>query len=364
MSTLLSKRESDHSAYEEELRRRAWETLPRIHKLILFISERFKGVPFEGSQLYNEFLKNCSARRKVLRQSMEELKKKGYVVQFKRISYRKRLWIATAELFERAIKIGERLKEHVYLSEVPSGALELRGHLRPLGRKSASGVHLNVFSKALSDAANRHEIPCKIYRFKDTFVVRAGNGSIKAHGRKWSIDLSLQKRLIYDHEMELLKNKKIIPVSVFVLPDDWRLKKWEMFTESKEAQILVKELSKYLEIRVLPSHNYNVNKWRFDIEIEDFVVEVTTHKPWHRGGPHSSQASVVRSKVLDALLYSLETNRHSIAVLSSAWAKKKYMHDLDVMTKKHGCHIIFVDFDNVDWPRKAVDRILKITQNS
>ena len=333
-----------------------------MHKLILFIHERFESTPFEGSQLYNEFLKNCLARRKVLRQSMEELKKKRYVVQFKRISYRKRLWMATAGLFEQAEEIKKRLKERVYLRETPSGVLELRGHLRPLGRKNASGVHLNIFSKALSDAANRHETSCKIYRHKDAFVARGGGGSMKAYGRECSIDLSVQKRLLYSYEIELLKNKKIIPAQVFIVPGDWGLEKWEMFTESKEDQILVKELSRYFEINVLPSHNYNVNRWRFDIETEDFVVEVSTHKPWPQGGPHSSQASVVRSKVLDALLYSLETNKHSIVILSSAWARKKYMHDLKVMTKKRSCHIIFVDFDDVDWSRKAVGQILEITK--
>lgn len=349
----------NNPACEEELKMRAWETLPRVHKLTLFIHERFRDAPFEGSQLYNEFLNSCSARRDVLRQSMEELKKKGFVVTIQKISHRRRFYKTTPKLIERAISIKEEL-DGAHVATIPKKTLQLRGYLRSL---KGGGAHLNIFSKALSDVAKEREIRCQIFRHENSFIVRGSQvGPRRAYAGECDIDLSLPMRLLYSWEAAALMGGKLLPVKVYIIPEDWGLEKWELFTESKEAQTLVKELSEYLEINVLPSHNYNVNKWRFDIETDDFVVEVTAYKPRRQGGPHSSQASVVRSKVLDALLYSLETNKNSIVILSSAWAEKGYMHDLKLMTEKHGCHIIFVDFDDVGWPRKVVDQILKITK--
>jgi hypothetical protein len=72
---------------------------------------------------------------------------------------------------------------------------------------------------------------------------------------------------------------------------------------------------------------------------------------------HTGESS--KGKILDALLYSLETKKKSIVILSSAWAKNGDMRDLKVMAEKHACYIIFVDYDDVSWQRKVVDRIIK-----
>jgi hypothetical protein len=355
----ISKENQNHITYEEELKRRAWETMPRMHKLILFIHEKFVDAPFDGPQLYNEFLKNCHACRDVLRQSMEELKKKGYVVQFKRISYKKRLWIATAKLFEIAASIQKNLDEQIYVTDLPNGTLQLRGHLRPL-RKSGSGSHLHIFSKALSNVSNKRVIHCEIYRFKDAIIVRAGRGTRKAYSRDWDIDLSIPKRLLYKNELEALKTGKIVPTTVYIVPEDWGLEKWDFFTETVEARELVRALSKYFVIDTLPSHNYHINKWRFDIVTENFVVEITTHKPRSKCGPHSSQASTIEARVLEAVLYSLEKNKKSIVVISGMWHEKPYFRDLKATVQAYGCYIIFADFGKAIWAEEIASQIVEI----
>ncbi|MDI6884243.1 MAG: hypothetical protein QMD00_03835 [Hadesarchaea archaeon] len=357
MSSILSDQECDYATYEEELKRRAWKTLPRIHKLILFIYKRFANVPFGGSQLYNEFLKICSARRDILRQSMEELKKRGYVIQFKRISHRKRLWVATVGLFEQAAKIHGDLNKQTYIRDIPEGTLQLRGYIR-LHKKTRSS-HLVIFSKALSDASRKHTIRCEIYRHRDAFIIRTEQSVRKACPRDWEVDLPIPKRLLYKNELEVLTTGKTMSTIVYIVPEDWELKKWDLFTETPEARKLVKALSKHFVIDVLPGHNYHVNKWRFDVITENFVVEVTTQKPRPtKCAPHSSQASIIRGKVLDGLLYSLEKNRKSVIVVSSAWKKKRYLCDLKATVQPYGCHILFADFDKSGWADEIAGQIV------
>lgn len=359
MSAIPSELERDHSTYEEELRKRAWETLPNVYKLALFIHEKFANSPFEGSQLYNEFLKNFPLRRDLVRQLMEELKKKGYVVQFKRISHRKRLWVASADLFEHATRIREKVDKQMYLMNLPKVSFQLRGYLRLL--KSTRGSHLIVFSKALSDAASKQTIRCGIYRFKDAFVIKSGRGA-KACPRRWEIDLPVPKCLLYKNELDALNAGKMLPRVIYVVPRDWGLKKWDFFTETPEARKLVKALSKHFVIDVLPSHNYHVNKWRFDILTENFVVEITAYKPKPtKCGPHSSQASVIGAKVLDGLLYSLEKRKKSIIVVSSAWRKKPYLLDLKATVQRYGCYIFFADFNRAGWTEEIASQIVEIS---
>lgn len=348
-----------HFTYKEELKRRAWETLPTIQKLILFIENRFGNKPFEGSDLYDIFQLEYSKSRRVLIQHIQELKKKQYLIA-ERISYKRRLWKPTKKLFQQAAGMRARLEKNIYIGETPGDAFELRGHLRPLGRKSVSGVHLNVFSKALSDVARQHMISYQIYRSKDSFIIRSDDGPRKAHARKWGIDLSVRKCLLYNREIELLKNRKLVPVSVFIVPEDWGLKNWGMFKESRENQMLARELSKSFPLRVLPRHNYAAGKWRFDISFDNFIVEITTFHPGvNKSNPRSSSCSVVRSKILDALLFSLQEKKKSFVVLSTRWKEKPHMLELKSMTREYECFLIFADFGVPNWPEVVAREIIK-----
>jgi len=293
--------------YKSMILKRIQDTLPQKYLLILHINNFYHNREFKWKELSERL---SFIKQDVLRNYLSELKKEGLLSITKK-GPKNWVYIATKNLFKKAKSIEIKLKSTSdYLDEIPSNSIKLRGNLRLIQR----GIHLEIYSGILAKNSRLKEIYCKIFRCHNYFFIKPSDRGNKLISRNnnYSVEISIPKYIIYEPELSIL-NKKSLPVEIYITPNEWSLKLEDFFTESKFNRELVKSLSSKFKINVLPSHNYKIyDIWRFDVLLEEGVIEISAYNPKTKGGPHSTSSSVIRSKILDGLLYSLENKKPSI----------------------------------------------------
>ncbi|MBN2127836.1 MAG: hypothetical protein JW703_05640 [Candidatus Diapherotrites archaeon] len=165
-------------------------------------------------------------------------------------------------------------------------------------------------------------------------------------------------------------------MKVRINPSEWGLKFHEFFTESKEEQDLVKELSKKFKIENITPNSKNARNYgNADLllkhEQKRMPIEITICPPSYRkkeikkgiNAPHGPKWAKVTSRIVPLVLFSVENKSPSIIIIHKDWKKYGHTTNLQKSLAKVKCFLLYTNFQK-KWENKITKKIEKILSDN